>query len=271
MTAIELHLLALDQDSRNSEAIHAIFRGYHTIKGLAGFLELSAIQQIAHEVEPVLDLARNGQISVTAAHIDVILASKDYLCRWMAELEEMLKNGTAPTLGPDGGLLAAVRRLAASSGAGVDDPANRDTVPSALSALSSAALEKAPSGAGDNDSRPAETRAIRVDTAQRLNQACRIRVQEARDGDALEPGLALLAQGNFHLKVRRAAGAGYRAIVGDGPPSPLPAARRGRVVRIARRCGRLRRDWSNSNGHGNGRRGRTAGHEEDRGAHHCTG
>ncbi|MGD0132739.1 MAG: Hpt domain-containing protein, partial [Bryobacteraceae bacterium] len=37
LTAIELQLLTLDQDPSNSEAIHAIFRGFHTIKGMAGF------------------------------------------------------------------------------------------------------------------------------------------------------------------------------------------------------------------------------------------
>ena len=47
LTAIELHLLALDQDAANSEALHAIFRGFHTIKGLAGFLGLDAIQEVA--------------------------------------------------------------------------------------------------------------------------------------------------------------------------------------------------------------------------------
>lgn len=52
--------------------------------------------------------------------------------------------------------------------------------------------------------------------AQRLNQTCRIRVREARDGDTLEPGLALIAPGNFHLTVR-AAGPGYRAVIGEGP------------------------------------------------------
>src|SRR5271166_2829734 len=79
LTAVELNLLAVDQDPRNSEALHAIFRGFHTIKGLAGFLGLSPVQEVAHEVETVLDLARNGEIVLTSAHIDVILASKDYL------------------------------------------------------------------------------------------------------------------------------------------------------------------------------------------------
>ena len=40
LTTIEPQLLTLEQDPANAEAIHAIFRGFHTIKGLAGFLEL---------------------------------------------------------------------------------------------------------------------------------------------------------------------------------------------------------------------------------------
>ncbi|MBY0504886.1 MAG: chemotaxis response regulator protein-glutamate methylesterase [Bryobacteraceae bacterium] len=52
--------------------------------------------------------------------------------------------------------------------------------------------------------------------AERLNAACPMRVREACDGDAVEPGLALVAPGNFHLLVRRAAN-GYRVEVKDGP------------------------------------------------------
>jgi len=89
LTALELHLLALDQDPNNLEALHAIFRGFHTIKGLAGFLGLSAIQEVAHEVETVLDLARNGEIQIMSAQIDVILATKDYLNRCLSDLAEV--------------------------------------------------------------------------------------------------------------------------------------------------------------------------------------
>jgi len=42
LSAIEAQLLALEQDPRNTEAINTIFRGFHTIKGLAGFLEFLA-------------------------------------------------------------------------------------------------------------------------------------------------------------------------------------------------------------------------------------
>src|SRR5262249_4723657 len=58
LTTIESELLTLEQDPGNTDVIHTIFRGFHTIKGLAGFLEFFAIQEVAHEVETLLDMAR---------------------------------------------------------------------------------------------------------------------------------------------------------------------------------------------------------------------
>src|SRR4051812_12637682 len=52
--------------------------------------------------------------------------------------------------------------------------------------------------------------------ANRLNELCAIHVREARDGDKLEPGLALIAPGNFHMLLRRAS-SGYRIEIKDGP------------------------------------------------------
>ncbi len=109
--SIELQLLTLDQDPVNAEAIHAIFRGFHTIKGMAGFLDQDAVRDVAHEVETVLDLARNGQLSITPAVIDRILESKDYLARCMAELESSLLTGTLLAPARDVALLAAIQSL----------------------------------------------------------------------------------------------------------------------------------------------------------------
>ncbi len=52
--------------------------------------------------------------------------------------------------------------------------------------------------------------------ADRLNQICAVEVREACDGDAVRPGLALVAPGNFHMLLRRTAG-GYRVQIKDGP------------------------------------------------------
>lgn len=52
--------------------------------------------------------------------------------------------------------------------------------------------------------------------ARRLDSTCRLRVKEAADGDALAPGWAHVAPGNFHMSVRGSAGC-YRVTVADGP------------------------------------------------------
>jgi two-component system chemotaxis response regulator CheB len=53
--------------------------------------------------------------------------------------------------------------------------------------------------------------------AQRLDGLCEINVREARDGDRLERGVALIAPGSRHMKLRKAAGQYFVSIV-DGPP-----------------------------------------------------
>lgn len=52
--------------------------------------------------------------------------------------------------------------------------------------------------------------------AQRLNQVCKIQVREAKNGDVVAPGVALIAPGNQHLLLRRS-GASYSVVVKDGP------------------------------------------------------
>lgn len=52
--------------------------------------------------------------------------------------------------------------------------------------------------------------------ANRLNEVCAIRVREAEDGDKVEPGLALVAPGNFHMLLRRSS-SGYHVEIKDGP------------------------------------------------------
>src|SRR5262249_53424441 len=65
LSNVESRLIALERDPKDSEAIHSIFRAFHTIKGLAGFLELDGIQTLTHEIETVLDEARNSRLEIT--------------------------------------------------------------------------------------------------------------------------------------------------------------------------------------------------------------
>ena len=53
--------------------------------------------------------------------------------------------------------------------------------------------------------------------ANRLNEICPMEVKEARDGDTLARGRALVAPGNFHMFLRKSPGGGFRVTVQDGP------------------------------------------------------
>jgi len=53
--------------------------------------------------------------------------------------------------------------------------------------------------------------------ANRLNEICPMEVKEARDGDTLAPGRALIAPGNFHMLLRKLSGGSFRVTVQDGP------------------------------------------------------
>jgi len=98
LATIEAQILVLEQDPAAADPLNAVFRGFHTIKGLAGFLDLGDIREVSHEVETLLDRARNQQLLLTPAIIDVVLASADYLKRAIAWVRARLqgKAGEAP-------------------------------------------------------------------------------------------------------------------------------------------------------------------------------
>jgi two-component system chemotaxis sensor kinase CheA len=111
LEAVETQSLVLEQDPGNSEAINAVFRGFHTIKGLAGFLELTVIQEVAHEVETVLDQARNGQLAISPNVIDVVLQSADYLGQSISAVEASLRGTPAPCLPAHGALIVRIKGI----------------------------------------------------------------------------------------------------------------------------------------------------------------
>src|SRR5689334_22620615 len=73
LRAIEANVLRLESNAADADAIHGVFREFHTIKALAGFLEFKAMEEVAHEVETILDHARTGRITISPAIIDIIL------------------------------------------------------------------------------------------------------------------------------------------------------------------------------------------------------
>lgn len=110
---IEAALLVLDQQPDNQEALNSIFRSFHTIKGNAGFLGLVPMHTLAHEVESLLDLARNYKLRLNAAIITEVLRSRDALQALTQQVARALEKGQLPNqIIPVGHLIRAVRRLA---------------------------------------------------------------------------------------------------------------------------------------------------------------
>ena len=91
LDTIENKLMDLEQDPANIEIINDIFRPFHTIKGVSGFLSLTKINKLAHATENLLDGARGGDFSINPAATDAILESVDTL----KALVEKVKKGLA--------------------------------------------------------------------------------------------------------------------------------------------------------------------------------
>jgi two-component system chemotaxis sensor kinase CheA len=89
----ESALLELENHPDNDELINKIFRGFHTIKGMAGFLNLTEIGSLAHSAENLLDLARKGKLVLAAEYSDVVFASVDALKKMLARLKDCVESG----------------------------------------------------------------------------------------------------------------------------------------------------------------------------------
>jgi two-component system chemotaxis sensor kinase CheA len=110
LSSIESQMLALEQNPSDTDVLHAVFRSFHTIKGLAGFLEFATIQKVAHEVETLLDLARNGKLTITTGVVDVVLESADYLKQSIEAVEAALSGEPTETLADPNDLLVRIQR-----------------------------------------------------------------------------------------------------------------------------------------------------------------
>jgi len=97
----ESALLELENDPDDDELINKIFRGFHTIKGMAGFLNLTDIGSLAHSAENLLDLARKGNLVMAGDNSDVVFESIDMLKRMLAGLTEAMESGDPVAAQPE--------------------------------------------------------------------------------------------------------------------------------------------------------------------------
>ena len=79
--------LALEKDPENLESINALFRAFHSIKGLAAFLDFDRVYRFSHEVETLLDCTRNRELAMNPDIVDIILAAADFLSQCLDAIQ----------------------------------------------------------------------------------------------------------------------------------------------------------------------------------------
>ncbi|GBE11585.1 chemotaxis protein CheA [bacterium BMS3Bbin12] len=110
-------LVDLERRPQDKELLNAVFRGFHTVKGGAGFLNLTPLVEVCHHAEDVFNLLRQGERTVDAALMDTVLRVLDTVNAMFAEVRE----GRAPT--PAGAeLLAELARFSAAPGPQTPSP-----------------------------------------------------------------------------------------------------------------------------------------------------
>jgi len=100
-------LVDLEQHPDDSDLLNAIFRGFHTVKGGAGFLQLDALVNCCHSAENVFDILRNHKRKVTPELMDVVLQALDNVNAMFEQVRNREELTPAPA-----SLIAALDALA---------------------------------------------------------------------------------------------------------------------------------------------------------------
>jgi len=92
--ALEYSLVAFETNPGDPDVINSIFRIFHTIKGVSGFLNLGKINSLSHSTENLLDEIRQGSFRVNKKVVDVIFEAVDTLKRMILEIKENMESGS---------------------------------------------------------------------------------------------------------------------------------------------------------------------------------
>lgn len=89
---VEEHLLSLERNPGDMNTLNAVFRSFHTIKGGAGFMNLTAMVSACHLTENLFDALRTGQSPVTPLAIEAALEASGFVSDQLTALS----NGVEP-------------------------------------------------------------------------------------------------------------------------------------------------------------------------------
>ncbi|MBI4754349.1 MAG: chemotaxis protein CheA [Betaproteobacteria bacterium] len=141
LASVDNKLVELERSPRDRGLLNEIFRGFHTIKGGGGFLNATELVTLCHLTENLFDRLRNGELTVTSASMDVILAATGTVREMFGALEMGLQPHPAPPH-----VLAQLRSaIAGDLPAATSAPAGVTMMPP-TSGVAAAAATAGPSG-----------------------------------------------------------------------------------------------------------------------------
>ena len=84
---LDEQLVQIEKSPDDKDLLNSIFRGFHTVKGGAGFLELNELVDICHAAENVFDMLRNGKITLNSDSMDAVLQAYDEITRLFSAVQ----------------------------------------------------------------------------------------------------------------------------------------------------------------------------------------
>ena len=145
LSGVDNKLVDLEKTPHERGLLNEIFRGFHTIKGGAGFLNAKELVTLCHLTENLFDRLRNGELEVTRAIMDAIMDATGSVREMFDSLERGVQPGPAPQH-----LLEALRKAIAGNLAA--PAAAADAAPAAVPAVAVAvapAAKPEPGGGPD--------------------------------------------------------------------------------------------------------------------------
>lgn len=97
LSGVDNKLVALEKNPSDNALLNDIFRGFHTIKGGAGFLSAPNMVELCHRTETVFDNLRSGKIELNARLMDVILDATAVVHEMFGEMHR----GELPSAAPE--------------------------------------------------------------------------------------------------------------------------------------------------------------------------
>jgi two-component system chemotaxis sensor kinase CheA len=137
-------LVDLEQQPDDYDLLNAVFRGFHTIKGGAGFLGIENLVEVCHRAEDVFNILRQGQRNVDASLMDAVLQVLDVVNDMFA----MVQEGEEPPPA-EAELLGTLRQLAEPEDGGAEEEPEPESEPEEEEPEEPEAAPETPSAEGE--------------------------------------------------------------------------------------------------------------------------